>query len=302
MSVAAVDPPDVLSAHRGVVVVEDCEVAFLRFGRRGAPPMIFAHANGFCASAYRQMLNFIKDGFDIFAIDQRGHGRTRLPADPKRRSDMSLFGDDLLRIMENIAARFDIAGEWTLAGHSMGGVACVFAASKSGRVSAVRLIEPVVVPDRYRLLARLPGYRSQARKSPLVRAALSRRSRWPGREAVLDSYRTKALFSTWRAGVLEDYLTDGLKHDDDGVRLACAPEWEASNFMAFGHDFWGALKKIRAPVAVLGARHASSTLMGDAADRFRRAGAQVIRADGVTHLIPFEKPDLAARFLLGEPV
>ncbi len=301
MSAVIADPPDVLRAHRGAVAVDGCDVAFLRFGRRGAAPMIFAHANGFCASAYRQMLTLMSEGYDIFAIDQRGHGRTRLPADPLQRYNMRLFGEDLLRVMDKIAAEFDIADDWTLAGHSMGGVASVFAASKTDRAAAVRLIEPVVVPERYRFLARLPGYRSQARKFPLVRAALSRRSRWPDRGAVIDSYQTKTLFSTWRAGVIEDYLIDGLKDVEDGVTLACTREWEASNFMAFGHDFWGALKKIRAPIAVLGARHASTTLMGDAASRLRQRGVKVSRADAVTHLIPFEKPDLAARFLLGEP-
>jgi pimeloyl-ACP methyl ester carboxylesterase len=61
----------------------------------GAPILVFAHANGFCASANDQMLTPLADRFDIVAPDLRGHGRTRLPADPDTHRSWDIHAADL---------------------------------------------------------------------------------------------------------------------------------------------------------------------------------------------------------------
>lgn len=285
-----------LEPRRLRVAIEDGEVALLRFGREGAPPLLFAHANGFCASAYRRMLAAIGDRFDIFAVDLRGHGRTRLPAGLSGHRSMAIFGEDLRRVK---AALVPLAGDqsWTLAGHSLGGVASVTAAAGDDTVAAIRLIEPVVMPQSWAMLAAGPLWPLIAPNIPLVRAASRRRRHWPDRAAVLESYARKPFFAGWDEGVLADYLEDGLVADGAGVSLACSPAWEAANFAAHANDFWGALKRVRAPVSVLAAADISSTVPKSAEARFRRLGAKVERITGATHLVPFEKPGLAAAFL-----
>jgi pimeloyl-ACP methyl ester carboxylesterase len=286
-----------LAGRRLNLDLADGRVALFRFGRVGAPPLLFSHANGFCASAYRQMLTALGDAYDIFAVDLRGHGRTALPANPAHHKDMEVYGADLIRIKMEISNRHAISGEWVLAGHSMGGVAATIAAAALSDVAALRLIEPVAAPRRFRFLSQTPVWPLLARRFPLVRAASSRRAAWPDRESVLARYRDRPLFKKWAEGVLEDYLDDGLRPTGSGVALACDPKWEAANFMAFGHDFWGAFAKVKAPIAVLGADHASTTLIGSAAARMRAQGASVRVVPGVTHLIPFENPQMAAQFL-----
>lgn len=287
-------------ARRLTVAIDGGEVALLRFGRAGAPPLLFAHANGFCASAYRRMFEAMGARFDIFAMDMRGHGRTRLPAIVGGHRSMAIFGDDMRRVK---AALAPLAGgkPWTLAGHSLGGVAALKAAAGETDVAAVRLIEPVAMPRVWNALASSPFWPLIAPRIPLVRTALRRRDRWPDRAAAARSYAGKPFFAGWADGVLADYLEDGLAADGEGVRLACAPAWEAANFAAQANDLWGALARIDAPVSVLAARHASSTLRGGSEARFRRFGACVERLPGVTHLIPFEAPALAAKFLNNAP-
>lgn len=278
------------------VAIEGGEVALLRFGREGAPPLLFAHANGFCASAYRRMFLNLGDRFDIFAVDQRGHGRTTLPAEPQGHRSMAVFGDDLRRIKAALASHLS-GRAFILAGHSLGGVAAAKAAAGDQTVAAIRLIEPVAMPDAWNAVAATPLWPLIAPHVPLVRAAARRRSRWPDRQAVLASYVRKPFFAGWETGVLADYLEDGLADEADGVRLACAPAWEAANFAAQANDLWGAVRNARAPVSVLAARHPSSTVPRAAEARFRRLGARVDRVSGATHLIPFENPTLAAQFL-----
>lgn len=285
-----------LGARRMSVAIEGGKVALLRFGRAGARPLLFAHANGFCASAYRLMFEAMGGTFDIFAPDLRGHGKTRLAANPGEYRSMDVFGDDLRRIK---AALAPIAGGegWTLAGHSLGAVAALTAAAGDSGVSAVRLIEPVAMPRLWNGLAATSLWPLVAPRIPLVRAASRRRDHWPDRATVLQSYARKPFFAGWADGVLADYLEDGLVTGEGGVRLACSPAWEAANFAAQANNLWGALSGVKARVSVLAARHSSSTLMGSAEARFRRHGAQVTRQAGVTHLLPFEAPALAAKFL-----
>jgi len=283
-------------ARRLCVAIDGGEVALLRFGREGAPPLLFAHANGFCASAYRRMLDALGDRFDVFAVDLRGHGRTRLPADPIGHRSMAVFGEDLRRTKAALGAHA-AKRPWTLAGHSLGGVAAATAAAGEADVAALRLIEPVAMPKRWSILAASPIWPLIAPRIPLVRAAARRRSRWPDRRSALESYAAKPFFAGWAEGVIEDYLDDGLIADGAGVRLACAPAWEAANFAAQANDLWGALRRCRAEVAVLAAAHPSSTVPASSERRFRRLGAQVERRAGVTHLAPFEMPQVAAAFL-----
>lgn len=286
--------------HAGVRMmtpIGDGDIATLRFGDNAAPPLLFAHANGFCASAYRQMLIALGDRFDVFAVDLRGHGRSSLPTSGPPHRGLDLFGADVSRLLDRLTGNRALHGPWMLAGHSLGAVAVTFAAVGRSDVAGLKLIEPVAIPSSLSMLARSPLWPALAPRLPLVGLAQSRRAVWPDRAAAKASYARKPLFATWAAGVLDDYLEDGLTDGEGGVRLSCAPAWEAANFAAQAHDFWGALAKAPAPVAVLAANHPSTTVRKGARARFRRLGAAVVEIGGSTHLFPFEEPQEAANFL-----
>jgi pimeloyl-ACP methyl ester carboxylesterase len=146
-----------------------------------------------------------------------------------------------------------------------------------------------------RMLAHTPIWPLIANRMGLVRGALTRADGWPDRNAVLARYRDKALFAAWAPGVLEDYLADGLvETEDGGVRLACAPAWEAANFAAQGHDPVAAARKAGAPLHVLKAEHGSTVRRAAA---LARAGAQIDAAPGAGHLMPMERPQETAAWL-----
>jgi pimeloyl-ACP methyl ester carboxylesterase len=291
--------PDPFAGRRLRISAPDGDFALLRFGAAGAPPLLFAHANGFCASAYRQMLEALGDRFDVFAVDQRGHGGTTLPARPGGRRSLDQFGADLGMLIEALASQIAPGARWRLAGHSLGAVASALAAIGRTDIEALCLVEPVAMPRSLSLLAQTPVWPALSRRMPLVAGALNRRASWPDRAATAASYRRKALFANWAEGALEDYLADGLIGEAGGVRLACAPAWEAANFAAQGHDFWGAVRAAPCAVHVLAVLHASTTTPAFARRRFAAMGAKVTAIDGATHLVPFENPSLVADFLKG---
>ncbi|GJL91014.1 alpha/beta fold hydrolase [Hyphococcus sp.] len=263
------------------------------------PPLLFLHATGFCASAYRQMLTPVSEHFDVFALDLRGHGDNSLPALPANLRSWRPYVEDV-RAFLNVQSR---AG-WVLSGHSLGAATALMASQARKDVAALKLIEPVAIPEWMSVLAKTPIWPLLSPRIKLVRLAARRRAVWPDRQSAFSAYSRKGLFKSWAPGVLGDYLEDGLKEDAEGgdgagsLTLACSPEWEAATFAAQGNDFWRAARSVRAPISIFAADHPSSTLPLAARRRFGRLGASVLVKDGVSHLAPMENPQDLAGFVV----
>lgn len=264
----------------------------LRWRNDAAPPLLFCHATGFCASAYTQMLQRLAASYDVHALDMRGHGRTALPADPARLRSWRIYADDIRAFLDREARE-----DWTLAGHSFGAAASILAAHGRSDVAALKLIEPVAMPPWFAAAAASPFWPLFAARIPLVRQAARRRSQWDDRETVASSYARKSLFRNWAPGVLEDYLDGGLVERDGAVVLSCDPKWEAATFAAQANDFWTAAKNAPAPIKVFAADHPSSTVSAGARRRFNRIGAQLAVEKGSSHLAPMERPAELAAFI-----
>ena len=256
---------------------------------------VFLHANGFCASAYRTMLALVAGAHRVVALDQRGHGRSTLPADPHGRGDWIDLRDDLLAALDALGG-----GPVVLSGHSMGGTVSLLAAvAQPQRVKALVLFEPVLLhPDT--VVQRhqwKPG--DPWPDLPLVQGALRRRAVFESRATAEKALAGRGAFKTWPSAAVSDYCLDGFREEPaGGVRLACAPTWEASSYCAQGHDAWGALAQVRCPVTIVCAASGSTCDEGTALAVAReRPLISLSVAPGTTHFVPQERPDLAAAAL-----
>ncbi|WP_225783758.1 alpha/beta fold hydrolase [Xenophilus sp. Marseille-Q4582] len=265
-------------------------LAALAFGPEERPvDLVFAHANGFNAMTYRQLLAPLGTaGWHVLAIDQRGHGLSQLAADPDPASHSWLrYRDDLLGLFEALGGPPRV-----LAGHSMGGTASVLAAAslqaRGAAVPALVLLDPVLVPvgpeESGDVDLVSPAH------SPLVRGALRRNDRFDSPEAALASYLGRGAFKTWPPTLIEDYLRDGLQPaEDGGWRLRCAPAWEAANFMRpHRSSLAGALPTLAAPLRVLRAEIESTCTWQQWPPQ-----ARVQTVPGSTHFLPMEFADTA---------
>eukprot|EP01136_Pigoraptor_vietnamica_P042227 Opistho-1_new@16137 len=234
--------PDVSPARRRMIAVPGGQMAAIEFGPADrALDVVFLHANGFNAATYRSILAPLADRLRILAVDQRGHGRTTLPAVPYAANVWRGYSDDLLALLKALGEMPTV-----LSGHSMGGTACLLAAAER-RDAARRLIlfDPVIItPERAALLGE-----DGMRNSPLAQGALRRRATFASREAAFEAYRGRGAFRTWSDDMLRDYLADGLAEAGDGaLRLTCAPEWEAANFSTPSPDAVGGIADIAATI------------------------------------------------------
>ncbi|GAN00416.1 hydrolase, putative [alpha proteobacterium U9-1i] len=267
-------------------------MAGIAFGaEKASPDIVFLHATGFNARAYRAMLEPLGDRFSVLALDARGHGLTTLPAPIFGYAGWQRHRDDLLALIERNFTR-----PVTLAGHSMGATVSLLAAGKRpDLINGLALIDPVIMPSIRYAAAMLPGAPLLQRYTFfLAKGAARRRAHFPDKAAALAALNGRGIFKAFTPDMIADYVGDGFSDDpkNGGVKLACAPAYEAATFSAHRHDPFAALRRFRDPLVILRAEHRPTT-RDDTVQRIAamRPDARIATVEGSGHMIPMERPD-----------
>ncbi|NIQ39240.1 MAG: alpha/beta fold hydrolase [Proteobacteria bacterium] len=258
----------------------------------GSGPLVhMAHATGFCAGVYTPFVERLLPNLRVLGMDDRGHGKTEVQADPRELKSWDIFVKDL-------EGFFDHLKEPMVAmGHSRGGVASLLLAiRRPDLVRTLILLDPTILPFSrmwFWFLAKKTGL---ARRVPIVAQAARRRNVWASRDAILAAYREKNPFRPWKDGFLEGYIADGTEETEDGrIKLRCEPAWESRCFAVCPHDIWRHIPCLQQPTLVIyGAK--SDTFLASAAKRFKAKvpGATFLCLEGTSHFVPMERPDESA--------
>ena len=262
---------------RRAIPLNHGRISCLEWTGRG-PVIHFAHANGFNDQTYCELLSPLGDRLHILASDARGHGQTELPAEPGMAKDWIIFRDDLIALLEATQSSPAILG-----GHSLGAVVSLMVAVKRpDLVRGLILVEPVLVP-----------LDEPSRNNPgpaLADMTVRRREKFLSFDDVLKAYRGRGAFETWPEQVLTDYLRSGLKNGPDGVRLACAPLWEADVYRGsvIGAAHLGA--SVKCPVTLVYGDTDSTTPQTEAEILKQNVGARLVKVPDATHFLPMEQP------------
>lgn len=271
-------------------------MAVLDFGPAERPvDLVFVHANGFNAYTYRQLLSGLAGRLRIWAVDLRGHGHTTLPAKVQGRQNWHDHRDDLISLLETIDGP-----PVALCGHSIGGTSSLLAAAKAPhKISRLILLDPVIWSFATMAVFNTPLLNSLSRRAPIVQSTLRRRARFDSREQAFTSWRGRGAFKGWPDAVLSDYLADGLIEDgpsEEGgaLRLACSPEWEASNYSAQAHNPWRALRQYDGPVQLLKAETGSLCALNKPSAGHRLS---IHTVTGAGHLFPMTHPQVVREVL-----
>jgi len=272
----------------------DGKFHFVDWGGSG-PLAHFAHATGLCAGTYTPLAERLTPYLKILGMDDRGHGGTKAPANPRELKNWDLFVDDLEHFVENL-------GESVIAmGHSRGAtVSLLLAIKRPDLIRALILIDPTILPFSWMwwwYIAKLTGL---ARFVPIIATAAKRRREWPDRESMLEAYQAKPVFQTWQDGFLDAYIRNGTEETgNETIRLSCNPAWESKCFAACSHDIWRYIPRLQKPALVLyGSK--SDTFLASAAKRFEAKvpGTAFRCFKDAGHFVPMEKPDGTAEAIL----
>lgn len=259
-----------------------------------APLLHLLHATGMNARLYLDLLGPLGRRFRLAASDARGHGRSRLPADPVAPpTGWHVYADDLIAMLDALGA-----GRTLLVGHSMGAtVSALAAAEEPEQVAGLVLIEPAFIP--FAMAADYESARATgtAPQSGMAAQAVRRRATWPSCEAVRAAYEGRGVFATWPPSALDAYLADGLRETADGVALACDPAWEAATFDGVSTALEQALDALTCPLALAYGALGSTVSQPDATAIASRCSVSPLYDPTAGHFLPIDRPE-ATRALI----
>lgn len=280
--------------QRRTMALKGGEMSFLERPGPGVA-LVFLHANGFNGQTYRRIFDQISPDIHLFAPDMRGHGHTTLPANPAELTSWTQYRDDMMAFVDGLSVTRN--RPLVMAGHSMGGTTSVMVAHDCpGRVAHLFLMDPVVYPSpnflmRYFIMPFLS-------RRNLAEGAKRRRWQYPDRDAVFKSYKGRGAFVTWPDDMLRDYIYGGTLPDEgSGIKLACAPAWEAANFSLSFNDVWRQFGEIMSPVTLFHATGLGATCPPDKAKMLQaqKPDMKRVQMDGASHFLPMEQPERMAQ-------
>ena len=262
------------------------EFHYIDWGGSG-PIAHFAHATGLCAGVYTPLADRLGSCLKVYGLDDRGHGRTRAPANPKTLKNWNVFVSDLEHFFESFN-RPVIA-----MGHSRGAtVSLMLAVKRPDLVRTLVLVDPTILPYSWTWGWAAAKTLGLSKRIPIAATAAKRKNGWTDRQQILKSYKKKTVFQSWTDGFLEAYVNDGTEDNGNGtIRLCCQPAWESRCFAVCPHDVWRYVPLLKQPVLVLyGAQ--SDTFLASAANRFKAqvAHAHMQRLEDTGHFVPMERP------------
>jgi pimeloyl-ACP methyl ester carboxylesterase len=250
----------------------------------------FLHATGFNAESYRGLYTALDPELDVYAMDARGHGFSKAPADPKRLRSWAPFRRDLEAFIETLLPPL------VLAGHSMGAtVSMELAARRPDLVQGLVLVDPVIVPPTHVLLAAVARFFGQsARLIPIAGLAAKRRMEFPSKEAAVDNFVGKGPFRTWPRDWIEAYVDGGTVPTASGARLSCDRAWESRTFAVSTTNPYRALRKVRCPITLITRETDGPPFPRASREAFMREqpGTRLVVLKDATHFLAMEQPDV----------
>jgi pimeloyl-ACP methyl ester carboxylesterase len=252
----------------------------------------FAHATGFNAETYRELLSALDPSLDVYAMDARGHGMSEVTANPKRLRSWLQYRKDLEAFVDTLSR------PTVLAGHSMGAtVSMELAAARPDLVQGLVLIDPVIVPPRHiPMLAVARTFGLAGRLIPISQAAARRRMEFPSREAAVENYVGKGPFRTWPREWIEAYVEGGTVDTEQGtVRLSCDRVWESASFSSASINPYRDLKKLQCPITLIAREHDGPPFTRASRDAFMECqpGTRLLILEEATHFMTMEHPEIA---------
>ena len=264
-------------------------IRVVRHGNPSGPRVVLSHGNGFASDAYFPFWRLLLADFDLALFDFRNHGRN--PFHAAEPHDYPRFARDSAAVHRAILEAW---GKKTTIGvfHSMAGTTALL--DITGGVwhwDALVLFDPPVAPPEGNPLREALDREGRA----LLKAAMSRKSRFADPDELAEVFRTLYPFRRLRKGVAELTARVTLRHDPDGGWVLCCPgAVEAQIYIqCMALPIWRQAGPPARPLLLVGADPES-----DGAPATARCGEAFCREFGIRHAFV---PDTGHLMQLEEP-
>lgn len=248
------------------------------------PTLLFAHATGFHARVWDQVIDHLPAVHSI-CVDLHGHGQST--GGPF--SDWSDLGDEMSRFIQTVGLT-----DLVCIGHSLGGhVLAQATARQPNAMRALILVDPVIMPPEVYAMAQTLF--PQSGQHP----AAQRKRDFESVQEMIDRFKNRSPYALFTPEALRDYCEHGLLPHEDGLTLACPPEVEASSYMSpmTGAFLLDQLDQITCPTVVMRGHTMDLKSLGD----FTRSPTWPGLADALPNGTDIHRPDLSHFMPMQDP-
>lgn len=248
--------------------------------------IVFSHANGFPAKTYAYLFEFLKP-YPIQYINKIGHGHYKVE------KDWQPLADELISFAENLNK--PLVG----IGHSVGGVAILYAATKRKDLfRKIILLDPPLVPGGYRkyLLAFAKKTGLVGNLLPIAKKTKTRRREFSSKAEALAYFKSKKLFELFHSNCLKDYIEEGLVYNSNKncYELAFSADIEYAIFCT-SPDIYPFATGIDIPITLI---YSNGIASQDDINWYKRRFPHVQIIDfKAGHMFPFEQPQKTAELI-----
>ncbi len=240
------------------------------------PRLVLSHCTGTHGRIWDPLVPALREHFQVYAWDTRGHGDSDKPADPDQYT-WRYSGEDVLAVYDQLGFESDVRA----IGHSAGAShLCYAELMRPGVVSKALLIDPIIHPP-------ITGNW----ENPLAIAAAKRRRHFDSKQAAYDNYASKKPMNAWTPETLSAYVEHGFSGlPDCRIELKCLPEIESAVYARGGsNDIFDRLNEIGFGVILVTSRNSNVHQMAELQKSHYR-NPTYIELDGPSHFIPQEVP------------
>jgi len=200
-------------------------------GPKGAPILHWAHANGFNAPIYENLLRNLSQFCHVYAWDARAHGLSTKLKLPIKNNIYKQYVKDFVGLINLLYCKHD--RPIIVAGHSFGATIGIKAEVQlKGKISKLILADPVLFTPfaaRASQFFRLLKFK-KPKAIYLSENAAKRLNKWPNKDIALAHFSQKKLFKSWDSTSINNYIKYGLTNTADYVKLSCPPSIESLIF------------------------------------------------------------------------
>lgn len=250
----------------------------------------FAHANGFPASSYRKLWQFLPENYQVIAHEQFGHDR-RFPVNDNWHNQVQ----ELIHFLEKNTEQ-----PVYLVGHSFGGVVSFLAScQRPDLVKGLIMLDPPIMvglmSQVFRILKKTPYI---DKVTPSGKSKL-RKTFWHDHNTVLDYFKPKALFKNFDPDCIQDYVNSAIKPEGKGARLSYRQEVETAIFRNIPHNLNLFRNKLTVPAKLFTAQYTNACFPPMVKRMLKQQPRlQHELLNGVGHMFPLEQPQLTAQLIV----
>lgn len=250
----------------------------------------FAHANGFPGGSYNSLLSRFTHDFNVIAVDRLGHNE-KFPVN----DNWSNLADELIANIE-IKAEMPVIG----IGHSLGSILTFMAAYRRPELfKCVIMLDPPFFWGYAGKLFYFLKITGLADRFTPANKSRRRRNFWNDMNDVKNYFYSRELFRSFDPESLELYIKHGVKECDGGFSLYYDVHREVRIFQTMPDNISSFKKKLEVPGSIIYGETSHAVHKRSLRKFTDRHGFNLQTSEG-GHLFPLEKPEQAARKILGE--